>query len=166
MAADQAKRPVEKAPKLPPRAPPLRVKSIFMQKSKYRHLLDDPNVHRWFRKLLRRSPVSAGEHLRRLGWLCEHFATTPQELAEKSKRKAEDWTEDMISLLEDEGNGAATYPTCSRQRKVGSNTTINGSKSSIELPKAKLDSTPRRSLQLTTNSGESSTPRISGRKLP
>jgi integrase len=74
-----------------------------MQKSKYRHLLDDPNVHRWFRKLLRRSPVSAGEHIRRLGWLCEHFATTPQELAKKSKRKAKDWTEDMISLLEDEG---------------------------------------------------------------
>jgi hypothetical protein len=29
MAADQAKRPVEKGPKLPPRAPPLRVKPTF-----------------------------------------------------------------------------------------------------------------------------------------
>lgn len=107
MAADQAKRPAEKTAKLPARAPPralaLRVKPTFMQKSKYRHLLNDPNVYRWFRKLLRRSPVSAGEHIRRLGWLCEHFATTPQELAKKSKRQANDWTEDMISLLEDEG---------------------------------------------------------------
>jgi len=103
MAPDQAKRPDEKAPKLPPRAPSLRVKPTFMQKSKYRHLLDGPNVYRWFRKLLRRSPVSAGAHLRRLGWLCKHFDTTSQELAKLSKRKAEDWTEDMISLLEDEG---------------------------------------------------------------
>jgi len=103
MAPDEAKRPDEKAPKLPPRGPALRVKPTFMQKSKYRHLLDDPNVYRWFRKLLRRSPASAGKNLSRLGWLCEHFDTTPKELARLSKRKAEDWTEDMISLLEDEG---------------------------------------------------------------
>ena len=80
MAPDQAKRPVEKAPKFPPPTPPLRVKPTFMQKSKYRHLLDDPNVYRWFRKFLRRSPVSAGEHIRRLGWLCEHFALRNQAL--------------------------------------------------------------------------------------
>ena len=74
-----------------------------MQKSKYHHLLNDPNVQRWFRKLLRRSPTSAGKNLSRLGWLCKHFDTTPKELARLSKRKAEDWTEDMISLLEDDG---------------------------------------------------------------
>jgi site-specific recombinase XerC len=103
MVPDQAKAPAMKALKLPPRAPSLHVKPTFMQKSKYRHLLDDPNVYRWFRKLLRRSPASAGKHLSRLGWLCKHFDTTPKELAKLSKRKAEDWTEDMISLLEDEG---------------------------------------------------------------
>ncbi len=103
MTPDQAKPPVKKALKLPPRAPSLRVKPTFMQKSKYKDLLDDPNVQRWFRKLLRRSPASAGKNLSRLGWLCEHFDTSPKELARLSKRKAEDWTEDMISLLEDNG---------------------------------------------------------------
>jgi site-specific recombinase XerC len=104
MAPDQAKAaPAMKALKLPPRAPSLRVKPTFMQKSKYKHLLNDPNVQRWFRKLLRRSPASAQKNLSRLGWLCEHFDTTPQELARLSKRKAEDWTEDMINLLEDDG---------------------------------------------------------------
>jgi site-specific recombinase XerC len=103
MAPEQVKRPVKKILKLPPRAPSLLVKPTFMQKSKYKHLLNDPNVQRWFRKLLRRSPASAQKNLSRLGWLCEHFDTSPKELARKSKRKAEDWTEDMISLLEDDG---------------------------------------------------------------
>lgn len=42
--------------------------------------------------------MSAGEHLRRMGWLCEHFETTHKELA-KSKRKAEDWTDDMMNIF-------------------------------------------------------------------
>jgi len=50
-----------------------RVKPTFLKKSKYRHLLDDPQVDRWFRNLLRGSAVTAAERLRRLGWLCEHF---------------------------------------------------------------------------------------------
>ena len=58
MAVQQSKHPVKKALRLPPRAPSLRVKSIFMQKSKYKHLMKDQNVYRWFRKLLRRSPAS------------------------------------------------------------------------------------------------------------
>ena len=72
---------VKKLLKLPPRAPSLRVKPTFMQKSKYRHLLDDPSVYRWFRKLLRRSPASAGEPLRKTGWLCEHL-TLPRKKVE------------------------------------------------------------------------------------
>jgi hypothetical protein len=32
-----------------------KVKPTFLQKSKYRHLLDDPQVNRWFRNLLRGS---------------------------------------------------------------------------------------------------------------
>jgi hypothetical protein len=31
----------------------LRVKSTFLQKSKYKHLLNDPQVNRWFRNLPR-----------------------------------------------------------------------------------------------------------------
>jgi hypothetical protein len=104
MAPDQGKTaPAKKALKLPPRASSLRVKPTFMQKSKYKHLFNDTNVLRWFRKLLRRSPASAQKNFSRLGWLCKHFETTPEELARLSRRKAEIWTEDMISLLEDEG---------------------------------------------------------------
>jgi hypothetical protein len=58
-----------------------RVKSTFLQKSKYRHMLDD----------------------RRLGWLCEHFDTTPQEMAKLSRRKAEDFLYDLVTALEDQG---------------------------------------------------------------
>jgi integrase len=103
MAPEQSQKPTKKALRLPPRAPALRVKSTFMQKSKYKRLLKDPNVYRWFRKLLRRSPASAQKNFSRLGWLCEHFETTPEGLARLSRRKAEVWTEDMISLLEDDG---------------------------------------------------------------
>ena len=80
-----------------------RVKSTFLQKSKYKHLLDDPQVDRWFRNLLRGSAVTAAERLRRLGWLCEHFDTTPKEMAKLSRGKAEDFLYDMVSVLEDQG---------------------------------------------------------------
>ena len=54
-----------------------RVKPTFLKKSKYRYLLTDPQVNRWFRNLLRGSAVTAAERLRRLGSLCEHFDTSP-----------------------------------------------------------------------------------------
>jgi hypothetical protein len=60
-----------------------RVKDTFL---KYRHLLDDRQVNRWFRNNLRGSAVTAAEQLRRLGWICEHFDTTPQELAKKMRK--------------------------------------------------------------------------------
>jgi len=80
-----------------------RVKPTFLQKSKYKHMLDDPQVNRWFRNLLRGSAVAAAERLRRLGWLCEHFDTTPQEMAKLSRGKAEDFLYDMVSVLEGHG---------------------------------------------------------------
>jgi hypothetical protein len=80
-----------------------KVKPTFLQKSKYRHLLDDPQVNRWFRNLLRGSPVTAGERLRRLGWLCEHFNTSTREMAKLRRREAEDFLYDMVTMLEDQG---------------------------------------------------------------
>jgi hypothetical protein len=78
-------------------------KPTFLQKSKYRHLLDDPQVNRSLRNLLRGSPATAGERFRRLGWICSHFDTSPRELAKMPARKAEDFLLDMVSLLEDQG---------------------------------------------------------------
>lgn len=80
-----------------------RVKPTFLQKSKYRHLLDDPQVDRWFRNLLRGSAVTAAERLRRLGWVCEHFDISPREMAKLSGRKAESFLYDMVTVLEDHG---------------------------------------------------------------
>lgn len=80
-----------------------RVKDTFLKKSKYRHLLDDVRVNRWFRNNLRGSAVTAAEQLRRLGRICEHFDTSPQELARLSCRRAEDFLLDMATMLEDEG---------------------------------------------------------------
>lgn len=74
----------------------LRVKPTFLRKSKYRHLLDDIQVNRWFHNLLRGSAVTAAERLRRLGWLCEHFDTSPQEMAKLRRREAEDFLYDMV----------------------------------------------------------------------
>jgi hypothetical protein len=48
-----------------------RVKDTFLKKSKYTHLLNDPQVNRWFRNILRGSAVTVAEQLSRLGWLCE-----------------------------------------------------------------------------------------------
>jgi hypothetical protein len=71
--------------------------------TKYRHLLDDPQVDRWFRNLLSGSAVTAAERLRRLGWLCEHFDTFPREMAKLRRREAENFLYDMVSVLEDQG---------------------------------------------------------------
>ena len=79
------------------------IKATFLQKSPYRHFLNDPNVDRWFRNLMRGSTVTAAERLRRMGWICKHFNTTPQELARMSTRRAEDWLFDMVILMEDQG---------------------------------------------------------------
>jgi hypothetical protein len=78
-------------------------KASFLQKSPYRHFLYDPNFNRWFRNLMRGSTVTAAERLRRIGWMCKHFDTSPQELARMSTRRAEDWLLDMVTLMEDEG---------------------------------------------------------------
>jgi hypothetical protein len=78
-------------------------KATFLQKSQYRHFLNDPNFNRWFRNLMRGSTVTAAERFRRMGWICKHFNTTPQELARMSTRRAEDWLFDMVTLMEDNG---------------------------------------------------------------
>jgi integrase len=83
------------------------VKPTFLKKSKYRRLLDDPHVNRWFRNNLRGSAVTAAEKLRRLGWICEHLDTSPQELARLSCRRAEDFLLDIVTMFEDDGKRSA-----------------------------------------------------------
>jgi integrase len=71
------------------------------KKSKYQHLLKNPDVNRWYRNLMRGSPITADERLRRLGWLCDRFQTTPQALAKMSKKQAGDFLLDVATDLED-----------------------------------------------------------------
>jgi hypothetical protein len=92
-------------------------KSTFLQKSQYRHYLNDPNFNRWFRNLMRGSTVTAAERLRRMGWICKHFNTSPQELARMSTRRAEDWLFDMVTLMEDQGAKSGYISNCLKAAK-------------------------------------------------
>lgn len=66
---------------------------------------------------MRGSTVTAAERLRRMGWICKHFNTTPQELARMSTRRAEDWLFDMVTLMEDEGARSGYISNCIKAAK-------------------------------------------------
>ena len=51
-----------------------------MGRSKYRYILDDPDVKRWFDNECRGSEITGRERLRRLGAICLRYNTTPQKL--------------------------------------------------------------------------------------
>lgn len=53
-----------------------------MPKVRHRHLLNDPDIHRWYSNLARGSIVTAEERLRRLGRFCLATGYTPKSLIE------------------------------------------------------------------------------------
>ncbi|MEM2868788.1 MAG: site-specific integrase, partial [Candidatus Bathyarchaeia archaeon] len=55
-----------------------------MQDKKYKHLLDDADVKRWYRNVARGSEVTADVYLRRLGSFCSAYNLTPSSLASMS----------------------------------------------------------------------------------
>jgi integrase len=74
-----------------------------MPHSKYQHLLDDPDVMRWFKNECRGSEISGREHLRRLGAICARFEKTPAQLAKMTTQQAKDFILDMVSEMEEAG---------------------------------------------------------------
>lgn len=71
-----------------------------MRKSKYRRLLDDPDVMRWFMNECRGSEITGRERLRRLGVICEWFDKTPKELSRMEPKQAKGFLMDMVTRME------------------------------------------------------------------
>jgi hypothetical protein len=74
--------------------------------AKYRLLLEDEQVRRWYRSVARGSPLTAKVWLRQLCRLSELLRMTPREMVEHARRDLsglQDRLEDVVSRLEDEG---------------------------------------------------------------
>jgi integrase len=70
------------------------------RKAKYRALLEDPDVRRWYSNLSKGSVILADIYLRVLGRFCEYNETTPGDLAGLPVERMEDTTQDFIDRLE------------------------------------------------------------------
>ena len=72
-------------------------------KSKYDHLLQNPDVKRWHDNLAARSVITAGVYKRTMGLYCELEDTTPEKiLAEAQSKSFRDGFTDFIRKLESE----------------------------------------------------------------
>jgi hypothetical protein len=66
-----------------------------MGSSKYQHLLDDPDVMRWFMNECRGSEITGREEA-----ICERFDTTPRELGKMTPKEAKNFLLDMVTEME------------------------------------------------------------------
>jgi hypothetical protein len=73
-------------------------------KKEYAHLLEDPNVRRWYNNLSKSSVIVADIYLRRLGTFCREAKLTPFQYAKYSMRKMEDIAQDYIDDFETRKN--------------------------------------------------------------
>jgi site-specific recombinase XerD len=78
-----------------------------IQKAKYKELLSDPDVQRWYKNLSRGSQVTADVYLRRLGWFCEENRLTPKEIATMAEKDLENLLLDSVSELEEKGKAGS-----------------------------------------------------------
>ena len=79
-------------------------------KSKYRHLLDDPQIKRWYDNVSRGSKVTADVYIRRLGSICAIRKTSPNELIKQGKNDQESLYNFLMDLVTD----------MEKERKAGS----------------------------------------------
>ncbi|OWP55371.1 MAG: integrase [Cuniculiplasma sp. C_DKE] len=118
---------------------------------KYRKLLLDDDIRRWFENLKAKSVLTATVALRNLGHYCELTETTPKEILEKARANEKDFRyefTDFVRKLEKEGK-AGSY--IARFKKV-------------ILSWLKFNDIR---LQLTVNiSGENETPTIVNERVP
>jgi len=75
-------------------------------RAKYRHLLDDKNVRRWYENIARGSSSCAEIYLRNIGNFCAAMNTSPSALAQKSTKEIEDILMDYIGLTEKKHAGS------------------------------------------------------------
>ena len=84
---------------------------------RYRDLLKDPEVRRWYDNNARGSVVTADVYLRRLGNFCERQETTPKELAGKTEKELYAILLDYVSELEGEGKAGSYIGSIMRALK-------------------------------------------------
>lgn len=76
--------------------------------SKYKHLLDDQDVRRWYENLEAKSIITATVYLRTMGLYCSLERTTPKRiLAEAKSKKFRDGFTDFIRRMEKEGKAGS-----------------------------------------------------------
>lgn len=76
--------------------------------SKYKHLLEDQDVRRWFENLEARSIITATVYLRTMGLYCALEGTTPKKiLAEAKSKKFRDEFTDFIRRMEKDGKAGS-----------------------------------------------------------
>jgi len=80
-------------------------------RSKYRYLLEDKDVGRWYENLIRGSAACAEIYLRNLGNFCQLNGITPQELARKPVTEIEDFLMDYVTSAQKKHAGSYIHNT-------------------------------------------------------
>ena len=74
-----------------------------MPRAKYAHLMENPDVKRWFENTARGSRITADVCLRRLGSFCESNKITPNKFASLPERELHNMLMDHVSAAEKKG---------------------------------------------------------------
>ena len=72
--------------------------------SKYQDMLRDRNVARWYGQVSQGSRKTAEVYLRRLGYTCDRYKTTPRAVAKLDRRGIRDFMVDMVNDMDAKGN--------------------------------------------------------------
>jgi len=80
-------------------------------RSKYRHLLEDKDVRRWYENLVRGSPACAEIYLRNLGNFSGLMGITPGQLAQKPVTEIEDLLMDYVTDAQEKHAGSYIHNT-------------------------------------------------------
>jgi hypothetical protein len=80
-------------------------------RSKYRPLLEDKDVRRWFENLVRGSPACAEIYLRNLGNFCQLMGITPGQLVQKPVAEIEDLLMDYVTSAQKKHAGSYIHNT-------------------------------------------------------
>jgi len=83
----------------------------YHPRSKYRYLLEDEDVRRWYENLARGSPAGAEIYFRSLGNFCQLNNITPQELAQKPVSEIEDLLMDYVTSAQKRHAGSYIHNT-------------------------------------------------------
>ena len=73
---------------------------MTQRKSKYKQLLENKSVKRWYDNLCRGSLLTGDVYLNKVGYFCLLNDTTPQNLAKMTKRKVYTMLLDLVTDFE------------------------------------------------------------------